>query len=126
MAIWEGGRSLLVDTSVGPFTTVIGLTFFKEFSVPVILWLTMEGNTGKDNKIVIVNLLFCGLLIKCFFGYYEDDLLWITLKGILKWLFLHTHGSDILDLKISGKVAVSRLALFIVNKNETFPFFHTY
>ena len=63
-----------MDTSVGPFTLVIGLTFFKEFSVHVILWLTMEGNTGKENKIVIVNLLFCGLLIRSFFGQYENDL----------------------------------------------------
>ena len=63
-----------MDTSVGPFITVIGLTFFKEFSVHVILWLPTEGDTVKDDKIVTVKLLFCGLLIKSFFGYYEDDL----------------------------------------------------
>ena len=65
----------MADTSLRPFITGIRLTFFKEFSVHVILWLTTEGNIVKDNNIVIVNLLFCELLIKSFFGYCEDDLL---------------------------------------------------
>ena len=58
----------MADTSLRPFITGIRLTFFKEFSVHVIMWLLTEDNVVKDNKIVIVNLLFCGLLIKSFFG----------------------------------------------------------
>ena len=65
----------MADTSLRPFITGIRLTFFKEFSVHVILWLPMEGNTAKDNKIVTVNLLICGLLNKSFLGHYEDDML---------------------------------------------------
>ena len=53
----------MADTSLRPFITGIRLTFFKEFSVHVIMWLLTEDNVLKDNKIVIVNLLFCGLLI---------------------------------------------------------------
>ena len=65
----------MADTSLRPFITGIRLTFFKEFSVHVILWFPTEGNTVKDNKIVTVNLLFCGLLNKSFLGHYEDDML---------------------------------------------------
>ena len=74
----------MVDTSLRPFITGIRLALFKEFSVHVILWLLMEGNTVKDNKIVIVNLLFCGLPIRSSFGQYENDFWLITQKGILK------------------------------------------
>ena len=41
-------------------------------------------------------------------------------------MFLHTQGSDILGIKSLVKFVVSRLALFIVNKNQNFPFFRTY
>ena len=58
----------MADTSLRPFIAGIILTLFKEFSVHVILWLPTKGNTIKDNKIVTVNLLFCGLLNKSFFG----------------------------------------------------------
>ena len=65
----------MADTSLRPFITGIRLTFFKEFSVHVILWLPTEGNTVKDNKIVTVKLLFCGLLNNSLLRHYEDDML---------------------------------------------------
>ena len=44
----------------------------------------MEGYTVKDNENVTDSLLFYGLHSKSFSGHYDDDMLWITLKGILK------------------------------------------
>ena len=113
----------MADTSLRPFITGNRPTFFKECFVHVILWLPTEGNTVKDNKIATVNLLFCGLLNKSFLGHYEDDMLWITLKGILKLIvFFHAHGSDILDMKSLVKFSANKLDPFVSLKNENFPF----
>ena len=65
----------MAHTKLRPCITGIRLTFFMEFSALVIVWLQMKGNTVKDNKIVTVNLLFCGLLNKSFLRHYEDDML---------------------------------------------------
>ena len=65
----------MAHTSLRPFITGIRLTFLQGIFVHVILWLPTEGNTVKDNKIVTVNLLFCGLLNKSFLRHYEGDML---------------------------------------------------
>ena len=56
------------DTSLRPFITGIRLTFFKEFSAHVILWLPMEGNTEKIIKLSLVTYYFVDCLSSHFSG----------------------------------------------------------
>jgi len=77
----------------------------------------------EGNKNVTVNLLFYGMHSKSLSGHYDEDMLWITLKGIRKWLFYNAHGFWHIGYEISCKVAANRLDPFVViKKQKLYPY----